>query len=295
MRTRLIISALAILSIAGLAAGQEQQPEQRPQRTAAEGADDRETMKARLQRRLQESRETQERLERAISLLEQGETTDRVREEAGGPMRRMGPRDRGEGPPGAHAGGQDGEPGQRPPPGAPSREAILRFLDEHNPELAGRLRETLRDNPEAGERIIRRIEPHFREIAAERDPEMRGYRIESMRLGWEILSSSRQLTDALRKGEAGAEPAAAARGELRSLLGAQFDLQVRMHDREIALLERRLAELRQRVLERTESRDSFIADKTAQIESMAQRIAERGERDETGHRDGGRKGPPRGR
>jgi hypothetical protein len=288
--------AASILGLVGAAAALQQPgsqpPAQPPESTQPQPSDDREALQARLERRLEESKQSQAKIEKALKMLEEGEPTDKVREEAGGLFRRPGgdqpggPGPRRRGPDG------DGPPRQH---GAPiAREAILTFLDQNNPELAARLRDNAKTNSEDADRILARIEPHFREITAERDQQMRELRTKNLRLGWELMSNSRTLGESLRN-EKVAE-ADQARARIRELLGSQFDLQVQIQDREITLLEKRLLDLRKKADERTSGRDAYIEEKLTQIESMAKRWRERaseGQRPEHRKPPGGPESPKR--
>src|SRR2546427_637035 len=83
----------------------------------------------------------------------------------------------------------------------PQRPAVLAFIREHNPALADRVEAALRDNPQAGDRIIGRLEPQVREIMAERDPETRELRLAEMKNGFETLGAMRQFRDSVREGK----------------------------------------------------------------------------------------------
>jgi hypothetical protein len=277
---QILIPAAALL-IAGstVALGQAQPATETPAQPAAQPTDqmredDRELLKARLQRRLEDYRSMEERLERALKMLDEGQPTDRVREEAF-PVRRGGPEGR-EGP----------RPDSRPelrlerPDGPPhgdqpiDREAMLRFLDRHNTELAQRLRSAVQDNPEMVDRTLRRFEPHFREVMAERDDQMRELRIENLRIGWDLMSASREFGQSLRADPA-SEQTLQARQRVRAVLGRHFEVQVKLHEREIHLLESRIARLRAEIQEQSSDPEAYIQNKLTQIESMVQRYGER--------------------
>ena len=262
--TRPIALAASFLLAAGSSLAQEQaRPAAEPNapRAARPEPEDREALKARLERRQDETRQSLTRIERALKMLDEGQPTDRVREEAS--MRR------GNG--GSRSRGPDGAP---QPPHPPTREALAAFLLEHNPELASRLDELKVSNPEMADRILSRIEPHFREIAAERDAEMKELRTQNLRLGWEIMGAARELGQALRADPAGAA-ADQTRATLRALLANQFDLQVKLHKREIMLLEERVARLRQEMEQQSTDREKYVADKIEQMESWSKRAIQR--------------------
>lgn len=241
---------------------------------------ERAALKARLERRLAESKAMQERFEAALKRLDAGAPTQDVLTsvEPAGRFPRSGP----PGPPGDHNGRtrRAGTPGQEPGPSAQpmDRDAILVFMDRHNPEMAARFRSALKDNPAAGERLLARVEPHIRELQAEKDPEIRSLRLSEMQNGWEIMSTGRQLTDSFRK-KAADDDQAKIRATLSDLIGRQFDLQVKLHEREIASLEGRITQLRTEMSEQLSKRDSYITERVDQITKFAQDRAARPERD----------------
>jgi hypothetical protein len=290
------IAASLLLGFAGVNAGAQDQPEKaRPEQPPAKEPgprperqpEDRESLKARLQRRLDETRQTETRLERALKMLEEGQPEDRVREEAG-PLRRGGGEHR-EPPPG----GMPPPPRHGPPQQGPEfRAALVGFIDANMPELSARLKNLGAENPEMLERIYSRIEPHFREIAAERDAEMKDLRTQNLRLGWEIMNAARDLGQALRAEPAGPE-LEQARQKLRPLLASQFDVQVRLHTREVQLLEQRIARLREEMAEQSSDKDAYVAQKLQQMEAMAKRWQQRERERREGPREGGERRHPK--
>src|SRR4051812_13813543 len=119
-----------------------------PQRAGEPGdrpgpEDDRASLKARLERRLAESKLNQERGEKALKMLEAGEDLEKIRQEANpgfggrdGPGRDGQPRD---GQPRDNQGprrrdGRQGPPGDGPPPPPPQDAgAILDMIRQANP------------------------------------------------------------------------------------------------------------------------------------------------------------------
>jgi hypothetical protein len=275
MNLRLALTGFVVVATIYGAAGQEppRDPAAPPPSPGALDAggrrkpeDDRAALKARLERRLAESKLNQERLERAVKMLDAGEGMDKIRQEAspgfGGRFDRTGREGsarEGQGP------RRPREGHQGPPPGpSPDGEAVVDMIKQVNPDLFERIQQARRENPEAADRIIQRVAPHMRELIEERDPEMRRLRIQSMRNGWEIAGATRELADAIRSGAAERERAAA-EARVGSLLGAHFETQVKLHEREIAMLEERLVQLRTEMAEQSSGREPFVKEKLGQI------------------------------
>src|SRR5690606_7663533 len=112
--------------------------------------------------------------------------------------------------PGAGPGGPGGPGIMRRGPG-PDREAVLKFLREHAPEIAERIGQERERNPRMVERILGGMESRIGTIMAERDREMRELRTRELRASWEVLGATRALGDALRNEEGDAAGAAAER------------------------------------------------------------------------------------
>jgi uncharacterized coiled-coil protein SlyX len=237
-------------------------------------------MRARLAARLEETRHMQERLEAAIERLDAGESTRDVRAEVEIPprMRRDGFRSGGGGgPPGERAGERGergGGAGFRGPPDrpGPDREAMLRFLNEHAPELAERLRLERERNPQMADRILGGMEGRVRLMMAEPDREMRDLRRRELRVSWDVLVASRALTESLQGGPD--SPAAlAAADTLRNALAAHFDVRLAMHEQEIETIEARLAQLRSDMQRQIGARDEMVDRRVDMIMRMADRRA----------------------
>jgi hypothetical protein len=164
------------------------------------------------------------------------------------------------------------------------------MLRRANPELHKKIEDARAENPEAADRILQRVAPHMRELMAERDQEMLRLRIESMRNGWEIMGAMRDLGDTIRS-EAPPEELDAARTRLAGLLGSHFDLQVKLHEREISVLEDRLAQLRKEMDEQSSGKESFVQQK---LDQAVNAIRDRVEREKKGEAPP-RRGPGRDR
>lgn len=259
--------------VAGLAAAQpprEGAPPPPPpgaaDRPEAEGRD-REALRARIVRRLEDAKRMQARLERALELFDKGAAHAEVRRE----MREGGPEPVGAGP----------RPGERRPPRgmregdggwSNSGEAVLRSLDAHEPALAARVREQMTEDPALGRRVVGWVAPRLRELIGERDEELRGLRGAELHEGPAIVEAMRAVVQAASRGEEGESDLSEAKQRLREALGRHYDLRVRIQQREVELLAERLEELRAE-LAATESRREAALDE--QIEALLSQVRER--------------------
>lgn len=242
-------------------------------------------LRARLDRRLADAKAQQERLENALKRLEAGAPLDEVRS--------LADLDRGSRPGGDRSFRPDGPRGDSrrtrggPPPKLDNA-AVLAFLDQHNPETAKRMRDAAKESPELADRLVGRLEPHIREALAERDPQTRELRIAKLKNGWELMDASRRFSDALRR-ESSPESLEEVQGQIRSLLGGYFDIQVQLRQREVAGLESRLAEIRTELDGRLSKKDDFVAERLDQIVRFTK---ERHERSRSEDRQGPKSPPP---
>jgi hypothetical protein len=284
MRRSVLI--LGMLVAAGTAAGlgrlQASDPPPDPERTA---------MRERLERRLNETNRIRDRLEAAIKQIDQGATLDDVRAgvfipgefrrppgekdrgdasrlegRRSGPERADGgppPEDRRGGPPGPREGGDP----------AADRRLVMGFLERYDPPMAERIKALLNDRPDDAGRWLGRLAPRIRELMAEKDDELRDLRIAEFRNGQSIMDAARRLGESMRD-PAAPEQAEKTRAELREALGRQFDLRAKVHEREIAVLESRVRELRAELDEQTGKRDSYIDQRVEEIRRFTSEWAE---------------------
>lgn len=263
---------IVLLAIAGSVAAQPPRPEP----GSAPHETDPAAMKARLERWLEETRHREETIQAALKRLSDGASPDDVRRsmEPGTRPPRGGAHD-------AQGGGRPDEPGRSRregqagaphdgPPGGPEgrsrppldREQVLAFIDGQNPEFAARMRTMVRDNPEVAERILSRIWPQIHEVMTERDEQTREIRTAQLKNGWEVMGGVRGIREAVKNGDDAARAKAVQR--VRDLLGVGFDLRVRLHEREITVLEERLTRLKQELADERSGRDSFVAERLRQ-------------------------------
>lgn len=263
-------SIAAVLVAAGASLGQAQPPHDAPPPPVRELS--RETdpaaYRARLERMLEDSKQRQAKIQAALQKLDGGASMDDVRKDLEQTFRPRGAGGAGgdrppEGPTRVRRDRPDEGPGQ--PPATLEPEAVVSFLEQHSAEWGAQLRGFLKDNPEGAQRFIGRLTPHIREIMTERDVEMRELRINGLKNGWDILAAARRFREASRASDVAAKQKAA--GEIRTLLGAGFDNQTKLHEREIAVLEERIARLRQDIEKQRGDREGFINRRLEQMTS----------------------------
>lgn len=238
---------------------------------------DRAALRERLQRRLEEARRVEERIQAAINRLDGGESVATVQNDVEGNRRRGSGRF-------GHERGDKSAGDDRP---RLDQAAVLRAVNEYNPAMAEHLTKVLKENPTIGARIMGRLEPQVREIEGESDAETKRLRIAELNNEFETLGAMRAFGEALRADQ----PTGEAEATLRRLIGGHFDLQVQLRKREIAKLETRLAALRTQVEGGTPQRESFINDRMERIRRGAARFGKDGR--DAPAKDAARPRPPR--
>jgi hypothetical protein len=257
-----------------------------------------ERFRARLASLLEQLDGSAAKLRGAIETLDGGGSVEDVIEQLGGPIRarRL-----------AELWGLWGGPGESPTPDRPvgeggwpegsghgpwetadvGAEEILAFMREHAPELGQRLGQLREEDPQMAERFLLRFSPRVSEIVAARahDPELAELLTRDFRLNMRLLDVGNRYARTLAAGEA--EQADQAKTELRELAAALVDLRHERRMHEIAMLDKRLEDLRAEVAEQRASREQLIGEMVEQ--------AGRGRfRGGPGERGGDRRGPPEG-
>lgn len=257
MRRRELLLAVGAAAV-GLGLLGMQQPEKPADTSAQPPAQaavpvDRAALRARLERRLEEAKRVEDRIQTAIRRLDGGESPQQVQADVG--EGRGGRRD--------HAGQGDHRNGDKSPDSQRHLEPAetLAAIQTYNAPAAERLRTLMKDNPVIGARIVSRLEPQVREIQNERDAETRDLRIAELNNGFETLAGMRQRGDAARAGQ----PTAELDGKLRQLIGEHFDLQLKLREREIAKLEDRIKQLHEELEQRRPQREAFITERMEQL------------------------------
>lgn len=247
------------------------------------GVFDRESIKARLTRRLEDIERQRERLRAALERLEKGEEPGDVLRDMG-PMGRRGdgmreggregdhgerPRGpEGEGPRGERRGGMPEGPGTGGPREGmgeePSREEVVSVLREAMPELSAKIERLRAEKPDEADAMVRRWGGRVRELIPLRrhDPEMFQARASEMRAGFQLMEAAREarrLRESSRDGEADiATKRQDATAKVRASAEKLLDARTGMLEREMAAIEGRLKELRTRVEETRANREKRI-------------------------------------
>ncbi len=273
-----------------------------------EGAPDAATLKQRLQRRLEENQKSSERLKAAIEKLEKGGNAEEILRELemgrggrdggqgfgpdGGPRdggRLPGSPEGGLGGPGGGPGGPGGgpggmgRPGEGNPPNGPvtkeEMEAIHRFIGKHMPKVAERMKAFASLEPDAAERMTMRMAPRIRELMGlERvEPKLFDHRVDEMRAGFEIIASSRELSELVRN-KGTEKDIADVEARVKDAVRARVEAQMKGQEAEIELLAKRVESLRQQLNERTASKDNRIADESKRVIERARDQEMRGPR-----------------
>ncbi|MFZ4576707.1 MAG: hypothetical protein ACOYN0_20180 [Phycisphaerales bacterium] len=248
------------------------QPEPRERRddnrpgTKAEQPVDREGLKARLQRRLEESKQSVAALESGIKKLDEGGDPAEV---ARGLERRPGRGDWNR-----QDGGRPGRPegfggGDNSPITAAERESLMAILREAIPSMAEKIESLRTTDPKAAERLAQRMLPKLREAASvrARDPELFQLKIRELKASGEVVAAVQALRQGREK-NADLEPLRAA---LREALSQQFETRQAGQRREITTLETRIAELKAETARKDAERDEMIAAFARKLEEMPER------------------------
>ena len=269
-------AAMLLIVIAGLALPVSAQPGRpaREDRPAARQPD-REAMRERIQRRLEETRQAEQRLIAALDALDRGEEPPPL-VEPDGPMRGEWQRGRPfeqEPPP----------PRDMPPPA--TDEEVMAFLDSAVPPIARRLREVRDAEPWVVERTVRRLAGRVAEIrlAREHDPALADLMVAETRSGLLVADALRDVHRAVTGG--GDDNALqAASASLRGALEAQFDARIKRREHEIIALTRRIEELRAELSRQHAEREAFIDRAVEQAVERAKRASQRPDEPRGGRR-----------
>lgn len=315
MNARMLFVALSLVVAAGAHAAP--QPEARRQRESrpeqrAEQPEPGRMLRESIQRRIEMARRQQERLERAMSMLDGGASPDEMlaefpelgRQRPGGPGEGGdfgplgmppeygdGPGPDGQGPRGPGRGQRDPglgggrEPMLDRPLTDDERAAVREFLRSAQPRLHSMFDELEKADPEEAGRKLREMFPRLRPLIEmrQRDPRQYEARLNELRSGREAMDSARRVVELERPGSGAAEAdLAAARQALRAAVAAHIEARTEIRrldlDRQIA----RAQTERQEMDSRSGERDSEIE---AMVNRMIERERQRGDDGEHGHDD----------
>ena len=260
-------------------------------------------LRERLRQRREQLRRSQERVERALKMLEEGESSESLREEypeffrerqGGGEPDGAAPFDRpipgdGEMPmsgPGRGGRGRDRGPMDRPMTDE-DRAGVREFLKVAQPRLFEMLERLEKENPAEAQRKLAEAFPRVRPLMELRqtDPGLFELRMKDLRLGREAMEAARWLADHEDSPRDVSEADLAAKQKsLKAALGAQFDARTEIMRHELAMQTRRHEEAKNELERRAADRDQAV-------ESIMARILER-ERERLRRGDGPDDLPP---
>ena len=295
------VGVVVLASLAGAAAADAAQPEaaaQTPAKTsdqrpaAREGREpiDRDRLRARLQRRLEETRKATTELEGTIRRLDDGAPVGEIAGEierlaqslrsGDGSLRLGNGREEGRSGPDGDRTSRFSEmrEGRQPREGrggdAPIDTArMMALLKEAAPEFAARVESLRAANPEAGERMLNRMAPRLRDALQVRakDPELFELRVTEIKSGIEMLEAARAFRAAADGTDATAT--ATARAALDLAAERQFDARVATQEREMHSLEARVEEIRGQLARKKSERDAMVSEF---VERMVDQMANQG-------------------
>lgn len=301
MNARMLFVALSLVVAAGAHAAP--QPEARRQRESrpeqrAEQPEPGRMLRESIQRRLEMARRQQERLERAMTMLDGGAGPEELlaefpelgRQRPGGPGEGgdlgplgmppehgegLGPE--GQGPRGPGRGQRDPglgggrEPMLDRPLTEEERAAVREFLRSAQPRLHTMLDELEKADPEEAGRKLREMFPRLRPLIEmrQRDPRQYEARLNELKSGREAMDAARRVVEIEQPGSGAAEgDLAAARQALLAAVGAHLDARTEIRrldlDRQIARAQKERQEL-----------DSRSGERDSEVEHMVDRMIER--------------------
>lgn len=247
------------------------QPEPRPPSEGRGGRKveqpvDRATLRARLERKLAETKESATALEAGIRQLDEGADPgeiSRTLDRRGG-RNDWGRPDGGRGP--GRGEGMGGGGGDNSPITEDEKKALLALLKEAMPTMADRYEKMRQSDPEGADRMVGRILPRLREVASLRakDPELFELKIGEMRATSDVFAA----VQALRDHKGGEDGKAALRASLREAVSRQFDSRQAAQRREITDLEKRIADLKAETARKESEREQAIEAFTKKLEEM---------------------------
>jgi hypothetical protein len=271
--------ALAALALPGLAQPERAQPgATRPERGSgvAPGPDQppmaAADLRARLQRRLDDARLIEQRLEHGIASLDAGVAPEQVMRElfaSGLPRGWNG---------GGWRGGDRG--GDRGPLTEAERERLMGVLRERMPRVAQWVEEERGREPALFEAVANRLAPQVREIERlrERDPDRARLRTDELAATIAVMRATRLYRAAGGSGGPGAAGREEAMATLRAALETQFDARLALRQHDVGSLSRRLESLRQDI-------DAETAGRGAWIDAAVERITQAAEEEPARERD----------
>jgi hypothetical protein len=224
-------------------------------------------MRERLKARLDETRKTEQRLQAAIERLEKGESVEDTFRDAGIFRPEVRVRDKDN---------KDTKGGGSQPMSVEERERVVAFLKEHMPRAYERLSQVRTDEPMVADHLIGRFLPRVRETLELRtsDPELFQLKLREMRAGFDIISGTRDLAEAVKSGKPESE-LQALEGGIRRAIQERFDAQIGGQRHELESLSRRIDRLKTEI-------DGKLASKETKIAEEATRAIQRARKGDMG-------------
>jgi hypothetical protein len=248
MRTSFFVAVMT-LAIFGVSSVRAQE-----QSTPADVSTDRDALRQRIEKRLDDVRKQLQSLEEGLKSLNSGGDI--------APLRALGER-RG-GWRGGPTRGEDSTTREAGPISAQERETLLALLKETMPTLSARLDALREKDPQAAERMSGRLLSRLREAAElkEREPKLYALKIDELKAWAEVMAAAQ----ALRERGDGAD-VNALRTKLRQAVAQQFDAREATQGQEIADLETRLRTLREESAQKSANRTQLIDEFMTRLEA----------------------------
>ena len=333
MNSRILLLAATIgvlaMAHAAVTASAASQPEPRGEqgaRPAPPGTPDgfigRRALRELIERRLEFSRRQQERMERALRMLEEGADPADVEAEfpdigrgpgglgggggPGGPPGGVMDGDMGDGPPGPRGpgrgqrdpgggggggggmGGREREPPLDRPLTDEERAAVREFLRTAQPRLHEMFAELEAADPDEASRRLREMFPRIRPMIELRqnDPALYELRMRELRTGREAMESARKFIEVERAANTPEAERSRAEAALRAAVGAHLDARAEIGRHELA----RQIERAQRDIAEIEDVPRIVTPMCSMMNRMIERERQRAKDGDKPHGDDARDG-----
>ena len=227
-------------------------------------------MRERLKSRLEETKKTEQRLQTAIERLEKGENVDDMLRDNGGfrPELRVKEKDGKDQKGERLEGGKGGGPQLSPE----ERARVFAFLKEFMPRAHERLSQVRAEEPMIADRLMGRFVPRLRETLELRssDPELFQLKLSEMRAGFDIISGTRDLAEAVKSGKPESELQALEAG-IRKAIQERFDAQIGGQRHELESLSRRIDKLKSEIDGKLSTRETKTAEEANRVIQRARK------------------------
>ncbi len=224
---------------------------------------DTDALRTRLESRLRDLQEEQNRVQSVLKRIEAGASPEELRRELASLMRRDTPesdrrdtdfrRDHAEG---------DARFDRR---GDASRDRarLIEAIRERNPEIVARYKELAQTDPQAAEKFLREAAPAMKRMMDWRDenPQLAERRRESFANARQLMTTAKQLAQAMTRDDADANEVGRLRDELRSLVSQQVDLHLQAQKVELEAMRTRIAEHEAHLEASIANRDELVDEK----------------------------------